>query len=91
MVRLRVLVGGVSPLIVRTLEVPSSATLDRLHEALLVCFGWSGEHLHVFTIRSVGYSNNLIVDAPWTWERRTALQRAAREARCGRVGVVTVR
>jgi Plasmid pRiA4b ORF-3-like protein len=52
-VRLR----GVSPLIVRTIELPAEATLDVLHEALLVCLDWSGEHLHAFTIRAVDYSS----------------------------------
>ena len=56
MVRLRVVLRGVSPVIVRTLEVPGSATLDVLHQALLVSFDWSGECLHEFTIRAAGYS-----------------------------------
>ena len=34
--RLRVAVRGLRPLIVRTLEVPALATLEVLHEALLV-------------------------------------------------------
>ena len=62
-VRLRVVVRGLSPLIVRTLDVPGSATLDVVHEALLVCFGWSGECLHEFTIRAAGYSSDWMVDA----------------------------
>ena len=57
------MVRGVSPVIVRTLEVPASLWLPLLHEALLVCFGWSGEHLHVFTIRTADYSSCRIVDA----------------------------
>ena len=60
---LRVVLRGVSPLIVRTLEVASSATLAVLHEALLACFDWSGECLHEFTIRAVGYSGEWLVDA----------------------------
>ena len=60
---MRVVVCGLSPLIVRTLEVPASATLAVLHEALLVCFGWSGECLHEFTIRAAGYSSDWMVDA----------------------------
>jgi Plasmid pRiA4b ORF-3-like protein len=54
---------GVSPLIVRTIEVPAAATLAVLNEAMLICFGWSGEHLHKFTIRAVGYSTDWVVDA----------------------------
>ena len=60
---MRVVMRGVSPLIVRTLEVASSATLAVLHEALLVCFDWSGECLHEFTIPAAGYSGEWLVDA----------------------------
>lgn len=52
-----------SPLIVRTIEVPDAVTLAVLHEAMLVLFGWSSEHLHEFTIRAVGYSTDWVVDA----------------------------
>ncbi len=54
---------GVSPLIVRTIEVPAAATLTVLSDAMLILFGWSGERLHEFTIRAVGYSTDWAVDA----------------------------
>ena len=63
MVRLRLVLRGVSPLIVRTIEVPAAVTLALLNEVMLVCFDWSGEHLHRFTIRAVGYSSDWAVDA----------------------------
>ncbi len=63
MVRLRLVLRGVSPLIVRTIEVPAAAKLAVLSEAMLILFGWSGEHLHEFTIRAVGYSTDWAVDA----------------------------
>jgi Plasmid pRiA4b ORF-3-like protein len=62
-VRLRLVLRGVSPLIVRTIEIPAVATLAVLNEAMLILFGWSGEHLHEFTIRAVGYSTAWAVDA----------------------------
>jgi len=62
-VRLRVVVRGVSPLIVRTIEVPAGVSLARLHRMLLACFGWSGECLHVFEIRGRSYSALGLVDA----------------------------
>jgi Plasmid pRiA4b ORF-3-like protein len=55
--------AGVSPLIVRTIEVPAAATLAVLNDAMLISFGWSGEHLHKFTIRAVGYSTDWVADA----------------------------
>ena len=59
---MRVVVRGVSPLIVRTVEVSGVVMLAGLHEALLVLFDWSGEHLHEFTIRSVDYSSDWLID-----------------------------
>ncbi len=47
----------------RTIKVPAVVTLAVLNEAMLVCFGWLGEHLHEFTIRAVGYSTDWAVDA----------------------------
>jgi Plasmid pRiA4b ORF-3-like protein len=61
-VRPRLVLRGVSPSIVRTIEVPDAVTLAVLNEAMVICFGWSGEHLHKFTIRAVGYSTDWAVD-----------------------------
>ena len=48
--QLRVVVHGVSPLIWRRLLVPAEATIAQLHDVLQTAFGWSGEHLHSFTV-----------------------------------------
>jgi hypothetical protein len=53
--RLRVVLAGISPLIWRQLEVPDSITIAGLHEVLQVAFGWSGEHLHRFTVHGKEY------------------------------------
>jgi hypothetical protein len=53
--RLRVVLAGISPLIWRQLDVASSSTLTDLHLILQASFGWSGEHLHRFTVRGTGY------------------------------------
>ena len=53
--RLRVVLAGISPLIWRQLDVAASATVAGLHLILQASFGWSGEHLHRFTVRGVGY------------------------------------
>ena len=62
-VRLRVVVRGISPLIVRTIGVPGGVSLVELHCMLLACFGWSGEHLHVFEVRGRSYSDSGYIDA----------------------------
>jgi Plasmid pRiA4b ORF-3-like protein len=62
-VRLRLVVRGVSPVIVRVIEVPAGVSLALLHRVLLACFGWSGECLHVFDIRGRSFSDSDYVDA----------------------------
>ncbi len=57
------MVRGLSPLIVRTVDVPGVTSLASLHGVLLECFGWSGEHLHVFEIRGRSYSASGYVEA----------------------------
>ena len=42
--------------------MPTSVSLGVLREALLVVFDWSGECLHEFVIRGVGYSSDWLVD-----------------------------
>ncbi|MGH3284114.1 MAG: plasmid pRiA4b ORF-3 family protein [Streptosporangiaceae bacterium] len=52
---MRVVLAGISPLIWRQLDVTASTTLADLHRILQIAFGWSGEHLHRFTVRGVDY------------------------------------
>jgi Plasmid pRiA4b ORF-3-like protein len=64
--RLRVVLAGISPLIWRQVEAPDSITIAGLHEVLQVAFGWSGQHLHRFTVRGkeygICYPGGLIFD-----------------------------
>jgi hypothetical protein len=53
----------VSPVIVRTIEVPAGVSLVQLHRMFLACFGWSGDCLHVIEIRGCSCSNSGYVDA----------------------------
>lgn len=49
-VTFKVTLLGIEPSIWRRLEVPSSLTLDRLHEVLVTAMGWFDYHLHAFEI-----------------------------------------
>ena len=53
--QLRVVVHGISPLIWRRLLVPDQATIAGLHAIVQTAFGWSGEHLHSFTVHGAQY------------------------------------
>jgi hypothetical protein len=46
---LRVSLDRIKPIIWRRLAVPSSITLDLLHDILQVVMGWEDYHLHEFT------------------------------------------
>ena len=53
--QLGVIVHGVSPLIWRRLLVPGGASIAGLHAIVRAAFGWSGEHLHYFTVHGARY------------------------------------
>ena len=53
--QLRVVLGGISPLIWRRLLVLGSTTLTGLHEILQTAFDWEGDYLHEFTVQAVTY------------------------------------
>lgn len=49
-VQIKVKLLGVSkPPVWRRLRVCADMSVDRLHEAILAAFGWTGYHMHVFT------------------------------------------
>lgn len=53
--QLRAVVHGVSPVIWRRLLVPGQASITDLHAIMQAAFGWSGEHLHRFTVHGTDY------------------------------------
>jgi hypothetical protein len=53
--RLRVEMRGIEPAIWRSLTMPAELTLDCLHEALQIAFGWTNSHLHQFDVGSVTF------------------------------------
>ncbi len=55
-VRLKVTLGGVKPLVWRRIEVWDDCTMGELHLAINAAMGWTNSHLHRFAIghRSIG-------------------------------------
>lgn len=53
--QLRVTLEDVWPPVWRRLVVPGGYTLDRLHRAIQLAFGWQGYHLHSFEVDGVQY------------------------------------
>nr|MDQ2874536.1 plasmid pRiA4b ORF-3 family protein [Actinomycetota bacterium] len=54
---LKVSLAGARPPIWRRVQLPVTATLGDLHEAIQVLFGWDGDHLHVFDAGKKQYSD----------------------------------
>jgi hypothetical protein len=53
---LKVQLLGVEPAVWRRFVVPSSITLDRLHDIVQIVMGWTDSHLHEFTIGKKRYT-----------------------------------
>jgi hypothetical protein len=54
--RLRIELNGVQPLVWRQLLVPGGVTLAKLHHMLQAAMGWGDAHLHAFQIGENSYS-----------------------------------
>lgn len=48
---------GISPRIWRRFVVPSTITLDRLHDVIQIVMGWTDTHLHEFVIKDKHYTD----------------------------------
>jgi hypothetical protein len=57
---LKVSLAGARPPIWRRVQLPITATLGDLHEAIQVLFGWDGDHLHVFAVGKVQYADTFV-------------------------------
>jgi hypothetical protein len=81
--RLRITIDGTDPPVWRTVLVPSSIRLDRLHDVIQESFGWWDAHLHEFEIggRRYGMESDDDWDVPALDERAGRLDRVARAQR----------
>lgn len=56
-IQLKVALKYAKPPVWRSVQLPLTATLGDLHAAIGVLFGWDGDHLHVFHVGGVRYSD----------------------------------
>jgi hypothetical protein len=54
-VRLKITLNDVEPLVLRRIEAPLTMRLDRLHLALQAAIGWTNSHLYEIRARDVGW------------------------------------
>jgi Plasmid pRiA4b ORF-3-like protein len=60
--RLKIILDGVKPLVMRRLEVPLSIRLDRLHLAIQAAMGWTNSHLYEIRAKDIGWG---VPDPEW--------------------------
>lgn len=51
----KVTLEGFRPPLWRRIQIPVVETLDTLHQAIQILFGWDGDHLHVFEVGAKRY------------------------------------
>ena len=61
-VRLKITLEDVNPLVVRLLDVPLSIRLDHLHAVIQTAMGWTNSHLFEFRVGETGWG---IPDKEW--------------------------
>lgn len=61
-VRLKVTLDHVEPIVMRRVVVPFTIRLSRLHEVLQAAMGWTNSHLYEFRMRDVGFG---LPDEEW--------------------------
>ncbi len=54
---LKIQLLDIEPVIWRRFVVPAGITMDRLHDVIQIVMGWTGSHLHEFTIGKKTYRN----------------------------------
>ncbi len=54
--RLKIMLGGVKPAVLRRVEVPFDIPLDRLHLTIQAAMGWTNSHLYELRAGDVGWS-----------------------------------
>lgn len=59
MYRLRIMLLDVAPTVWRTVVVPETITLPKLHQSIQIAMGWTNSHLHEFRIDGKRYTDYL--------------------------------
>ncbi|MCX6244649.1 MAG: plasmid pRiA4b ORF-3 family protein [Bacteroidetes bacterium] len=62
MIQLKITIDGITPPIWRSIQVPETYSLNKLHHIIQITFGWTNSHLYMF-----GEYENKIGD-PILWE-----------------------
>ena len=62
LLRLKITLDHVEPMVMRRVVVPWRIRLSRLHEVLQAAMGWTNTHLYEFQIRDVGFG---LPDQEW--------------------------
>ncbi|UQX12089.1 plasmid pRiA4b ORF-3 family protein [Candidatus Mycobacterium methanotrophicum] len=68
--RLRVELRYVEPAVVRVIDVPATATLPELHDALQAVIGWTDSHLHQFVTPEATYGMEIPGEEVWPEDQR---------------------
>lgn len=69
-IKAEVTLAGIDPVISRTLELPRTLNLAKLHELQQAAFDWQGTHLHQFEVGGLTYGAPEF-DEGYEGERRT--------------------
>lgn len=75
MIRLRIELQNIAPLIWREIVVPASTTLDVLHEVIQGAMAWQDSHLQEFEIKGKRYQAPEFPEEDWEYDEDFLSQR----------------
>ena len=75
MYQLRITIDDITPQIWRTIQIPGTYSLNKLHHIIQIAFGWTNSHLYCFIKNNITISNQLVeIEEPVVDDRRVKIK-----------------
>jgi hypothetical protein len=75
MYQLKITIDGIAPPIWRTIQVPDTFSLNKLHHIIQISFGWTNSHLYCFGDDDVPITDPLLWgDGTTRWDKKVKIK-----------------
>jgi len=75
MYQLKISIDGITPPIYRTIQVPESFTLNKLHHIIQIAFGWKNSHIYCFRHSDIPTTDPVLWGGGTTyWDKKVKIK-----------------